>query len=123
MDHTTFMSWLNAYGRAWESRDPRAAAELFAPDASYQVTPFVPPLSGSDAIFEYWVHVTQTEEDVRFGFKILAVNPDQGVARWRASFVLKPPGLRTKLDGIFVVSLDATGRCSSLKEWWHKEQG
>ena len=75
MDHSTFKSWLNAYGRAWESRDPRAAAELFAEDGSYQITPFVPPLSGSEAIFEYWVHVTQTEEDVRFGFEILAVNP------------------------------------------------
>ena len=123
MDHTTFMSWLNAYGRAWESHDPRAAAELFAEDGSYQVTPFVPPLSGREAIFEYWVHVTQTEEDVRFGFKILAVNPDFGVARWWASFVLKPPGVRTKLDGIFVISLDARGRCNSLKEWWHKDQG
>ena len=100
MDHTAFMSWLTAYGRAWESRDSRAAADLFDVDGSYQVTPFLPPLSGRDAIFEYWVGVTQT-----------------------ASFVRKPPGLRTKLDGIFVVSLDAAGRCNSLREWWHKEQG
>jgi hypothetical protein len=122
MDHTKFMCWRNAYGRAWESRDPRAAAGLFAEDALYQITPFVPPLCGSEAILEYWVHVTQTEEDVRFGFEILAVNTDFGVARWWASFVRKPPGLRTKLDGIFVISLDAAGHCNSLREWWHKEQ-
>jgi hypothetical protein len=33
-----------------------------------------------------------------------------------------PPGLPTKLDGIFVISLDSNGRCISLREWWHKQQ-
>jgi hypothetical protein len=122
MDHAIFKSWLHAYGRAWESRDPRAAADLFTEDGSYQVTPFVPPLLGRQAIFEYWEGVSQTEEDIRFGFEILAVKLDLGVARWWASFVRNPPGLKTKLDGIFVISLDAAGRCNSLKEWWHKEQ-
>jgi hypothetical protein len=122
MDRASFASWLSAYGRAWESRDPRAAAELFAEHGSYQVTPFVPPLCGHEAIFEYWVGVSRTEEDIHFGFDVLAVNTDFGVAHWWASFVRIPPGLKTKLDGVFVISLDAAGRCSSLREWWHKEQ-
>jgi SnoaL-like domain len=122
MNHTSFKKWLDAYGRAWESRDPRAAADLYTEGGSYQVTPFVAPHCGRQAIFDYWVHVTQTEENVRFGFEILAVTPDFGIARWWASFVITPPGLKTKLDGIFLISLDAAGLCKSLKEWWHKQQ-
>ena len=122
MEQTTFKSWLEAYGRAWESRDPQAATELYAEDATYQVTRFVAPLCGRQAIFDYWTEITKTEEGIRFDFEILAVKPDFGIARWRASFIRIPPGLKTQLDGIFLISLDAAGRCKSLKEWWHKQQ-
>ncbi len=122
MDDTSFKNWLDAYGQAWENRDPHAAAELFAEDGSYQVTPFVAPLCGRRAVFEYWEEVARTEEDIRFGFEILAVRNDFGIARWRASFIRTPPGLKTQLDGIFVISLNADGRCKSLREWWHKQQ-
>jgi hypothetical protein len=122
MDHATFKDWLEAYGRAWESRDPHAAAALFAEDASYQVTPFVAPHCGRKAILDYWTEVTQTEMDIRFGFEILTTTAELGIARWWANFVRTPPGLNTKLDGIFVISLDSDGRCKSLREWWHKQQ-
>lgn len=123
MDVHTFKSWLDGYGRAWENRDPQALVELFAEDGTYQVTPFLEPLRGRQAIFAYWSEVARTEENVRFGCEILAVTPEVGLARWWASFVIVPPRLETKLDGIFLISLDAECRCKSLREWWHKQQG
>ena len=33
-------TWLDAYGDAWESRDPDSAASLFSEDSSYKVTPY-----------------------------------------------------------------------------------
>lgn len=122
MERTAFESWLEAYGRAWRDRNPQAAAELFAENGSYQVTPFVEPMRGRPAILAYWSEVTRTEENIQFGFEVLAVTADFGIARWWASFLRVPPGLQTKLDGIFVISLDASGRCTSLREWWHKDQ-
>lgn len=123
MKRATFKTWLEAYGRAWETRDPHAATALFAEDGTYQVTPFLAPMRGRQAILEYWLEVARTEEDIRFGFEILALTSDMGIARWWASFVRVPPGLQTKLDGIFLISLDADDRCKSLREWWHKQQG
>jgi len=123
VDPAAFKSWLDAYGRAWESRDPQAAAKLFTEDGTYQVTPFLEPMRGRQAILAYWSQVAETEEGIRFGYEILAVTPEIGVARWWASFVRVPPGLQTKLDGIFLISLDADCRCKSLREWWHKQQG
>ncbi len=28
----------------------------------------------------------------------------------------------TKLEGIFLISLDKNALCRSLREWWHKHQ-
>lgn len=89
---------------------------------TYQVTPFDEPLRGRAAIHEYWTGVAQTEENIQFDYEILAVTAEHGIARWRASFVRVPPGLPTKLDGIFVITLDSGGLCQSLREWWQKRQ-
>ena len=122
MDRSSFKSWLDAYGRAWEARAPEAAAALYASDATYQVTPFAEPMRGRAAILDYWSHVAETEQEVDFGYRILAVTAQCGIAHWWASFVRVPPGVDTKLDGIFVISLDSQNLCTQLREWWVKQQ-
>jgi len=108
--------------KRWENRNPEAATALFTESGTYQVTPFLEPMRGRNAIFEYWSEVARTEENIRFGYEILVANREFNIARWSASFVIVPPGLQTQLDGIFLISLDAEGRCKSLQEWWHKQQ-
>jgi hypothetical protein len=70
-DVVAFKSWLDAYGQAWESRNAEAASALFAEHGTYQVTPFLEPLCGRKAIFDYWLEVSRTEENVRFGYENL----------------------------------------------------
>lgn len=122
MNETAFKHWLDKYGRAWANRDPKAAAELYAEDGSYQVTPFVAPLRGREEIRKYWAEVARTEQDISFWYEILSASKEFCIAHWRASFEITPQELRTNLDGIFVIKLDARGRCASLREWWHKQQ-
>lgn len=117
-----FAAWLEKYGRAWEARDAKAAANLYAENGTYQVTPLVEPMQGKAAIFEYWTHVAQTQENIQFGYEILAVTSEHGIARWWASLVIVPQQLKTSLDGIFVIALDDQGKCTRLREWWHKHQ-
>ncbi len=122
MNHRTFKAWLDAYGRAWEGRDPESAASLYAENGTYQVTPFLEPMRGRSAILEYWSQVCRTERNVKFDHEILAVTPDVGIARWWASFFRVPQKIRIKLDGIFVISLDANNQCTRLREWWVKQE-
>jgi hypothetical protein len=117
-----FELWLNAYGRAWESRDPEASAALFTETGTYQVTPFVEPMCGRQAILDYWEGVARTEEKISFSYEVLLASLDLNIAKWSSSFCIMPQGLQTELDGIFVISLDDEGRCKSLQEWWHKQQ-
>ena len=121
-ERAAFKSWLEAYGKAWENRDAEAAAALYAENGTYQVTPFVEPMRGRKAIFEYWSNVARTEEKIQFEYEVLVASRELNIARWSASLVIVPQGLKTKLDGIFVISLDEEGRCKSLREWWHKQQ-
>lgn len=117
-----FKSWLDAYGRAWESRDPKAAADIFTDDATYQENPFGQPMRGRSAILDYWSHVPRSQDQVRFGYEILAVTGTIGIARWWASFIRMSSEKQVKLDGICVVTLDAENRCKVFREWWHREE-
>src|SRR6201987_788747 len=103
MNEVVFRNWLGAYGRAGRERDPQAAAELYAEGGTYQVTPFLEPMRGREAIRDYWIEVARPEKDITFNYEILAVAEEFGIAHWRASFNRTPPGLKTQLDGIFLI--------------------
>ncbi len=122
MDQETFKTWLDAYGRAWETRDARAAADLFAEDSTYRLSPFEEPMRGRSAVFEYWSNATRSQEQIRFGCEVLSVNEKVGVARWRVSFIRVPSKTRVELDGIFIVALDKDGRAKAFREWWHRRE-
>ena len=53
MNLETLKSWLDAYGRAWENRDPEAAASLFTENATYHESPHDEPMRGRSKIVEY----------------------------------------------------------------------
>lgn len=113
--------WLDAYRRAWEERDPDGAAGLFTPEATYAETPFDDPAVGQAAIRRYWADNTSVQEEVRFSHDVLAIEGDRAVVRWRAELRRVPSGVRSALDGIFLLGFAADGRCSSLLEWWHRQ--
>jgi ketosteroid isomerase-like protein len=111
--------WLAGYELAWESRDAARAAELFTPNASYHEMPFEAPKAAQAGIREYWSSVTADQRDIDFKSQIVAVNGQTGVAHWSATFTAASTGARVELDGVFVLTFDASGRCSELREWWH----
>jgi SnoaL-like domain len=120
VDRETFEAWLDAYGRAWETGDREAAAELFTEDAAYHETPFDEPMRGRAEISEYWSDVPRLQENVRFSYEILAAS--EGVAHWRADFLRLPSRTPVRLDGIMLARLDAEGRCAEFREWWHRRE-
>jgi hypothetical protein len=122
MNRDEFSSWLDAYGRAWESRDPVAAADLFSDNAAYHETPFVEPMRGRAEILAYWSHIERSQGRIRFGYEILAVSDSNGIAHWWASFTRVPEATQVKLDGIFVITLNAEVQCTTLREWWQRKQ-
>ena len=123
MHRSKLEGWLGRYGRAWESRDPEAAAALFEETAEYFETPFESPFRGRDEIRRYWRGATDSQRDISFSHEILSVAASTGVARWRAEFSRIQTGQRVRLDGVFVLTFNKAGLCSVLREWWHSDPG
>ncbi len=123
MDRVALNNWLEAYGRAWETRDPEAVAQLFTPDALDRERPFTKPLRGRDAIREYWSRVVaRSQAQIQFGFEIVACDENLGVARWWASFARVSSSQRIQLDGIFLLAFTGENLCCELREWWHRQE-
>ena len=120
-----FTLWLNRYADAWRAGDADAIVELFEPDATYQEAPFAEPLEGREAIRDYWAQgVRHTKRDVEYEAQALAMSDDVGLAHWHGSFTTTPPDeRRVELDGILMAAIDADGRCSAFREWWHRLEG
>lgn len=122
VDLEAFASWLDNYGRAWETGDADAAAALFAPDATYHETPFNAPMVGREAIHAYWFDgASTTQSDIAFTYEILAVESDRGIAHWTARFVRVPSGNRVRLDGVLAARFDGD-LCIEFREWWHRAE-
>jgi hypothetical protein len=116
-----FNKWMTKYGQAWEAGDAQGAAELFAEEAAYRVTPFDEPLEGRGAIQDYWQAGPGTgQEEVQFSYRIVSVRGDEGIARWQASFQREDSINLVELDGILIAKYDDSGLCTEFEEWWHR---
>ena len=111
--------WLDAYGRAWERRDLDAFVACFAEDAVYHRGPWSEPLRGHDEIRARTEQAVSRQDDVRFGHEPLAITPDgRGLARWWVSMQVPTDATVDEDEGIFLVTLDESGRCTDFREWW-----
>jgi ketosteroid isomerase-like protein len=112
--------WLDVYGRAWERRDVDAFVACFAEDALYYWGPWAEPLRGHDEIRAQTEQAVSQQDNVRFGHEPLAVTPDgRGIARWWVSMHVPAEDTVEEDEGIFLVTLDAEGRCTDFREWWN----
>jgi hypothetical protein len=112
--------WLDVYGRAWERRDVDAFVACFSEDALYQWGPWSEPLRGHDEIHARTEQAVSDQDGVRCGHEPLAITPDgRGIARWWVSMRVPDQETIEEDEGIFLVTLDADGRCTDFREWWN----
>ena len=117
----TYAEWLEDYGRAWEERDPEAAAALFTEDAVYRSSPLRPPSLGSDGVRDYWTQVTADQSGVRFRFGTPISAGNKMAVEWWTTMRVK--GAEVTLPGCFYLRFAPDGRCEELREYWHYEEG
>lgn len=121
MEKRIFEHWLKEYGRCWENKDPKSFSELFSDNARYYWTPFEEPKTGKEEIRKAVEDAISTQDGIEFGYEILSVKENTGIARWRCSFRRITTGNPIKLDGIFVVEMNEKNLCKEFREWWHKD--
>ncbi|HLB44965.1 MAG TPA: nuclear transport factor 2 family protein [Candidatus Limnocylindrales bacterium] len=108
-----FTRWLTAFGDAWEAGDAAVLGGLFAVGATFQPTPFFALVRGRRAIAGYFAELLAQWPGASFAAQVLGAGDTYGVAHWRVT------SGDHALDGVLVAALDARGRCTSLRQWWH----
>src|SRR2546423_15720370 len=108
-------NWVAAYERAWRTAGTDPLAELFTPDATYQMAPFQERHRGLGAIAELWEAEREGPDEVfTLETEIVAVEGDTGVVRCEVDY--GEPNRRVYRD-IWIVHLDEDGRCFHFEEW------
>ena len=75
MDLISLDTWLENYGLAWTTRNAQAAADLYTDDGTYQITPFVEPMRGCQAILDYWTKVARLQRSLPLPPRMVAQRP------------------------------------------------
>lgn len=106
-----FTGWLTAFGDGWEAADATRLSPLFTVSASFAPDPFADVVRGRRALLAHFDELFAEWPNASFAAQVLGVGDTYGVAHWRVS------SAERAMDGVWVVALDARGRCESLREW------
>ena len=114
--------WIEGYRRAWEERDPAAAAALFTEDASYRSSPFrEPPNLGQEGVVAYWTRATGSQEEVEVEMGEPLADGNRAVVEWWTR--MRADGEEVTLVGCLLLRFAYDGRCEDLREYWNFESG
>jgi SnoaL-like protein len=113
--------WIEGYRRAWEDRDPEAAAALFTEDASYRSSPFLEPNLGREGVLAYWAAATSSQEDVEVVMGQPLVDDNLAAVEWWTR--MRNGGEEITLTGCLLLRFAPDGRCENLREYWNYESG
>jgi hypothetical protein len=115
VERARFSTWIDAYERAWRTPGTDWLEYLFAPGATYSPGPFEAPAEGLEAIAALWERERAGADEVfRMESELVAVEGDTGVARVEVWYG-DPVTLHYR--DLWIVELDAEGRCVSFEEW------
>src|SRR5688500_17861041 len=101
---------MHSLGRGWVNANAKAIGGLFTEDATYREDRFTEPMRGRDAIVAYWEEVPRSQRNIQFGYRVITVSPDSGIAHWWASFRRISNDPPVELDGIIIAHFDAEHR-------------
>jgi ketosteroid isomerase-like protein len=115
MGRAEIEAWVAAYERIWRTPGAEALAELFSDDATYRMSPYAETVQGLAAVGELWERERQgADEAFEMSYEIVAVEGDTGVVRVEVRY---GPPRRAEYRDLWIVRLDADGRCREFEEW------
>jgi hypothetical protein len=109
------LRWVAAYERAWRTPGTTMLADVFASDATYQTEPFAAAHRGLEAIARLWeAERAGPDEQFALNVDVVAVEGSTGVVRIHVQY---GEPLNQEYRDLWIVTLDAAGRCTAFEEW------
>jgi ketosteroid isomerase-like protein len=114
-DRPAVCRWVAAYERAWRTAGTDELRALFTDDATYRQSPYEEPVVGVEAIARMWEAEREGPDEVfTLATEVIAV--DEPTAVVRAEVRYGEP-VRQEYRDLWVLRLEADGRCSWFEEW------
>ena len=107
-------TWVDGYVRAWGSNDPVAIGALFSDGAAYYTEPHSLPWRGREEIVRRWLDRKDEPGEAEFRWHLVAVAPDVAFVQGETVYRTPPH----TYSNLWVIRLDAEGRCTEFTEWW-----
>ncbi|HKW23896.1 MAG TPA: nuclear transport factor 2 family protein [Ktedonobacterales bacterium] len=107
---TNPVATLQAFGAAIEQSKPTVAADLFAPDATYEEPP-APMLCGHDALLAFFTDFAARHSNVSFTISRAFADASNAyvAAEWRFAYTRTEDGTRRVYEGISILEFTADG--------------
>jgi ketosteroid isomerase-like protein len=115
VDRAAVEAWIAGYERAWRSAGTEQLADLFAADVGYLVSPWARPLTGLDALADFWEGGRDgPDEQFTLRSSIVAVDGDTAVVRVEVEYARDTP---PRWRDLWILRFDQAGRCVWFEEW------
>jgi ketosteroid isomerase-like protein len=115
MERADVERWVAGYERAWRSAGTDDLATLFAPEATYLVSPWATPIEGLAAIRDLWEAEREgPDEAFTMASEVVAVDGHTAVVRVAVDYGEPDP---RRWRDLWVVRFEADGRCGAFEEW------
>jgi ketosteroid isomerase-like protein len=115
VSRTQIRQWVTDYERAWRTDGTGPLSELFSEDATYSTAPFEQPHRGLAAIASMWERERRgPDESFSMNSEVVAIEADTAVVRVEVRY---GPPKGTLYRDLWIVRLDADGRCIHFEEW------
>lgn len=107
--------WVDGYERAWRTPGVEALGGLFAPDATYRMSPYEEPASGLAEIGVLWERERRgLDEEFEMAYEVVAVEGDVAVVRVEVRY---GPPQDLEYRDLWIVRFAEDGRCREFEEW------
>ena len=108
---------LEAYARARQRYDGDAFVALFADDAELALDPFLPPLTGHNALRAYLGEAAVTERSLDLAIERHWVAGQHVLAAWHASWTRVSDEAKVRQAGFLSAEVGEDGRIVRLRTW------
>ncbi|HEX5439325.1 MAG TPA: nuclear transport factor 2 family protein [Ktedonobacterales bacterium] len=107
---------LRAFGAAITRGEPTVAADIFAPDATYEEPP-APILRGRAALLAFFTDFANCHSDVSFTISRAFADDDNTrvAAEWRFAYTRTEDGTQRVYEGISILEFTAEGLIASWR--------